>query len=120
VITQDPIGKPLPLRSNPSLPLGYNTLNTSIFIPTQNPSGGSILFVPLGYNVVGHFIATPTQVLSGGPYVPPPPSPRGPDRPGPSGSNLVGGTSHLVTSGFQILVGGQTQDEGEHQFGGKP
>jgi len=38
VITQDPIGKPLPLRSNPSLPLGYNSLNTSIFIPTQSPS----------------------------------------------------------------------------------
>jgi hypothetical protein len=32
VITQDLIGTPLPLRSNPSLPPGYNALNTSISI----------------------------------------------------------------------------------------
>jgi hypothetical protein len=30
VITQPPIGTPLPLRSNTSLPPGYNTLNTSV------------------------------------------------------------------------------------------
>jgi hypothetical protein len=66
VITQAPIGTPLPLRSNPSLPPGYNALNTSIANPTQNPSRGSNLFVPPGYNVASHFVPTPTQVLSGG------------------------------------------------------
>jgi hypothetical protein len=60
VITQDPIGTPLPLRSNPSLPLGYNALNTFIANPTQNPSGGSNLFVPHGYNVAISFVPTPT------------------------------------------------------------
>ena len=34
VVTQDPIGTPLPLRSNLSLPLGYLALNTSIANPT--------------------------------------------------------------------------------------
>jgi hypothetical protein len=33
VISQDPIGTPLPLRLNPSLPPGYNDLNTSIDNP---------------------------------------------------------------------------------------
>jgi hypothetical protein len=60
VITQDPIGKSLPLRSNSSLPLGYNSLNASIAIPTQNPFGGSNIFVPPGYNVANHFFPTPT------------------------------------------------------------
>jgi hypothetical protein len=46
VITQPPIGTPLPLRSNPSLPSGYNSLNASIDIPTQSPSEGSNLFIP--------------------------------------------------------------------------
>jgi hypothetical protein len=50
VITQDPIGTPLLLRPNPSLLPGYNTLKTSMSIPTQNPSGGSGLFIPSGYN----------------------------------------------------------------------
>jgi hypothetical protein len=120
VITQAPIGTPLPLRPNPSLPPGYNALNTSIAIPTQNPSGGSGLFVPPGYNVASQFVPTPTQVLSGGPYVPPPPLFGGSNHPGPSGSNPVGGTSHSVTSGFQIPVGGQPQVGGKPQFGGQP
>ena len=38
VITQDPIGTPLLLRSNLSFPPGYNTLNNSIANPSQNPS----------------------------------------------------------------------------------
>jgi hypothetical protein len=118
VITQAPIGTPLPLRSNPSLPPGYNALNTSIAIPAQNPSGGSNIFVPPGYNVASHFVPTPTQVLSGGPYVPPPPLSGGSNHPGPSGSNPVGGTSHFVTSGFQIPVGGQPQVGGKPQVGG--
>jgi hypothetical protein len=94
-------------------------LNTSISIPTQNPSGGSNIFVPPGYNVASHFVPTPTQVLSRGPYVPPPPSPRGSNFPVPSSSNPVGGTSHFVTSGFQIPVGGQPQVGGESQVWGK-
>jgi hypothetical protein len=55
VITQAPIGTPLPLRSNTSLPLGYNALNASIVNPAQNPSGGSNPFVPPGYNVASSF-----------------------------------------------------------------
>jgi hypothetical protein len=106
VITQDPIETLLLLRSNPSLPPGYNYLNTSIPNPTQNPSGGYTLFVPPGYNTRNHFVPTTTQVFSGGPYVPPPSLPRGSNRPSPSISNLVGGTSHSVASGFQIPVGG--------------
>jgi len=99
VITQAPIGMPLLLRSNPSLPPRYNALNTSISIPAQNPSGGSNLFVPLGYNVVSHFVPTPTQGLSEGPYVPHSPLSRGSSRTGPSGSNLVGATSASATRG---------------------
>jgi hypothetical protein len=38
VNTQDPIGTPLPLRPNPSLPPGYHALNTSIANPAQNLS----------------------------------------------------------------------------------
>jgi len=59
-ITQAPIGEPLSLRSNPSLPPGYNALNTSISIPTQNPSGGSRPFVPPRYNVSSQFVPTPS------------------------------------------------------------
>jgi hypothetical protein len=39
VITQYPIRTPLLPRSNPSLPPGYNTLNNSIFNPTQGKYG---------------------------------------------------------------------------------
>jgi hypothetical protein len=67
VITQAPIRAPLPLRPNPSLPPGYNALNTSIAIPTQNPFGGLRLFVPPRYNASSHLFPTPTQVLSRGP-----------------------------------------------------
>jgi hypothetical protein len=120
VITQAPIGTPLPPRPNPSLPPGYRALNTSIAIPTQVPSRGSGLFVPPGYNVASQFVPTPAQILSGGPYVPPPPLLGGSHHPGPSGSNPVGGTSHSITSGFQIPVGGQPQAGGKPQFGGQP
>jgi hypothetical protein len=119
VITQPPIGTPLPLRSNLSLPPGYNALKVSIANLAQNPSRGSNLFVPPGYNVASHFVPTPTQVLSGGPYVPPPPSPGGSNRPGPSSSNQVGGTSHFITSGFHILVGGQPQVGGNNPVYGQ-
>jgi hypothetical protein len=52
VITQDHIVTPLPPRPNPPLSPGYRALNTSISIPTQDPSGGSVIFVPPDYNVV--------------------------------------------------------------------
>jgi hypothetical protein len=98
VIPQDPIRTPLLLRPNPSLPPRYNALNTSISITTQNPSGGSRIFVPPGYNAASQFVPTPTEVLSRGPYIPPPPLFGGYNHPGPSGSNIVGGTIHSVTS----------------------
>jgi hypothetical protein len=60
VISQAPIGTPLPPRSNPSLPPGYRDLNTSIAIPTQNPSGGFGLFVPSRYNSTSQVVPTPT------------------------------------------------------------
>jgi hypothetical protein len=60
VISQDPIGTPIPLIPNPSLPPGYNALNTSIAIPAQNPSEGSRIFVPPRYNVASHVVSTPT------------------------------------------------------------
>jgi hypothetical protein len=120
VITQAPIGTPLPLRPNPSLPPGYNALNTSIAIPTQNPSGGSRLFVPPGYNVASHFVPTPTQVLSGGltfllhlcledliilALV------------APIQLEAPVILSLLV---FRFLIGGQPQVGGKPQFGGQP
>jgi hypothetical protein len=60
----------------------------------------------------------PTQVLSGGSYIPPPPLFGGPNHHVPSGSNPVGGTSHSITSGFQISIGGQPQLGGKPQVGG--
>jgi hypothetical protein len=39
---------------------------------------------------------------------------------GPSGSNPIGGTSHSVTSSFQILVGGQPHIGAQPQLGGQP
>jgi hypothetical protein len=73
VITQAPIGTPLPPRPNPLLPPRYRALNTSISIPTQVPSRGSGIFVPPRYNVASQFVPIPAQILSRGPYVPPPP-----------------------------------------------
>jgi hypothetical protein len=55
-----------------------------------------------------------------GPIIPPPPSYGGYNHLGPNISNQFGGTSHSVTSGFQIPVGGQPQVEGESQVGGQP
>jgi hypothetical protein len=118
VITHTPIGTLLLIRSNLSLPPRYNSLNTSIANPSQNPSRGPNLFVPPGYNVAIHFVPTPAQVLSGGPYIPPPPSPGGSNHLGPSISNQFGGTSRIVTSGFQILVGGKPQVGGKPKVGG--
>jgi hypothetical protein len=108
IIIQAPIGTPLSLRSNLTLPLGHNTLNTSIYNPAQNPSRGSNIniFVPPGYNAASSFVPAPTQVLSGGPSIPPPPSPGGYNHPSLIISNQIGGTSHSVTSGFQIPIGG--------------
>jgi hypothetical protein len=59
VITQAPIGTPLPPRPNPSLAPGYKDLNTSIVIPTQNPSRGSGIFVPSRYNATSQVVPTP-------------------------------------------------------------
>jgi hypothetical protein len=120
VVTQALIGMPLPLRPTPSLLPGYNALNTSITIPTQNPSGGNNIFVSPRYNVATGFVPTPAQVLSGGPYVPPPHFSRGANHPSPSGSNPIGGTGPSATSGFQISLGGQPQVGGKLQFGGQP
>jgi hypothetical protein len=107
VITQAPIRTPLSLRPNPSLPPGYNALNTSISIHTQNPSRGSGLFVPPGYNDASQFVPTLAQVLSRGSYIPPPPLFGGSNHPGPSGSNPIGDISHSVTSSFHIPIRGQ-------------
>jgi len=120
VITQDIIGTPLMFRSNMSLSPLYNALNTSIANPTHNPSCLSNIFIPSGYNVASIFIPTHTQILSGGPHIPPPPFPRGCDRLGPSISNQIRGASHIVTSSFQIPIGGQPQVGGQPQLGGKP
>jgi hypothetical protein len=60
VITQAPIRMLLPPRSSPSLPLGYNALNTSIANPAQSPSKGNNIFVPPGYDVASGFVPTPT------------------------------------------------------------
>jgi hypothetical protein len=106
VITRYPIGTPLLLRPNMSLPPGYNALNTSISIPTQHPSRGLKLFVPPGYIVTSHFVPTPIEVISVGPYVPPPTLYGGYKNPSPNGSKC---TIHSVSSGFQILVGGKPQ-----------
>jgi hypothetical protein len=120
ILTQALIGMPLPPRPNPSVPPRYKAMNTSISIPTQVPSRGSVLFVPPGYNAASHFVPTPAQILSGGTYVPPPPLLGGSHHPGPSGSNPIVGTSLSVTYGFQIHVGDQPQDGGKPQFGGQP
>jgi hypothetical protein len=63
VITQAPIGTPILLRSNPSLSPGYNALNTSISNSTQNPSGGSNIFVPPRYLLVVLFLDLPRLSL---------------------------------------------------------
>jgi len=58
--TEAPIGTPLPLRSNPSLPPGYNSLDSSIANPTQGPFRGPNHFIPPGYNAASGFFPTPT------------------------------------------------------------
>jgi hypothetical protein len=110
------IGTPLPLRSNPSLPPRYNALSSSIPNPTQGPSGGPSLFIPPGYKYASSFVPTSSQVLPGGASLPP--TLGGSNRPSPSSSNLLGGTSHFVTYGYQLPVGGQPQVGGKPQFGG--
>jgi hypothetical protein len=59
VASQAPIGKPLSSKPISSLPLGYNTLNASIPIPTQVPFGAFGVFTSLGYNVASGSIPTP-------------------------------------------------------------
>jgi hypothetical protein len=63
VISQAPIGTPLPPRSNPSLPPRYKDLNTFVAISTQVPSGGSGLFIPLGYNAAAVFVPTDLKMI---------------------------------------------------------
>jgi hypothetical protein len=116
VTIQDPIGTPLPLRSNPSLTPRYNALSSSIPNPTQSPSGGPSLFIPPGYKYASSFVPTSSQVLPGGASLPP--TLGGSNRPSPSSSNLLGGTSHFVTYVYQLHVGGQPQVGGKPQFGG--
>jgi hypothetical protein len=116
VITQAPIRMPLLPRSNSSLPPGYNALHSFIANPAHSPSGGPNIFVRLGYNAASGFVPTTTQVLSEGPNIPSPPG--GSNCPSPSSSNKLGGTSHSVTSGFQIPIGDQPQVGGKPQVGG--
>jgi len=113
VVNQSPIGTPLSSRPIPSLLPRYHTLNPSTAIPTQVPSGDSRIFFQPGYNVATGFFPLPSQVLSRGSY---PPFLWGY---GPSGSNLVGGTSHSFTYGYQIPVGGQPQSWEQPKFGVK-
>jgi hypothetical protein len=63
VASQPPIGTPLLSSQIPSLPLGYNALNTSIPNPTPVPSRISGVFTPPGYNVASGSIPTPSQFL---------------------------------------------------------
>jgi hypothetical protein len=60
VITQAPIGTPLLLRPNSSLPPRYHALNMSIANPAQNPFKGANIFVPPGYNAASSYFPTPT------------------------------------------------------------
>jgi hypothetical protein len=113
VASQPPIGTPHPSGQIPSLPLGYNALNSSIPIPTPIPSGASGVFTPLGYNVVSSSILTPSQFLSGGSY----PPFIGGSR--PSGSTTFGVSTPLFTSGYQIPIGGKYNLGGKTQFGGQ-
>jgi len=89
VVNHAPIGTPCSSRPTPSLPLGYHALNPYVSIHTQIPSE-----VPLGHNTFAGYVPTPSQVLSGGSY---PPLHAGS---GPSVSNPIGSTHHLLTSGY--------------------
>jgi hypothetical protein len=112
VVNNAPIGTPHSARPTPSLPRGYHALNSSAAIHTQIPFG-----VPLGNNTSAGYVPTPSQVLSRGSY---PPLHGGF---GPSGSNPIGITHHLFTSGYHIPTGGQSyawgqaQSEGHAQIG---
>jgi hypothetical protein len=116
VTIKAPIGTPLSSRSNPSLPPRYNSLS-SITNPTQGPSRGPSLFFPPGYNALRGFIPNSTLGLSRGPSLPVPP--RGSNITGRSSSNLLGGTNHPVTSGFQLPIGGYSSG-GQPQVGRQP
>jgi hypothetical protein len=53
VISQDPIGTPLPSRTNPSLPPGYRSLNDFVAIPSgSNPFGGTSHSFTYGYQIL--------------------------------------------------------------------
>jgi len=101
-----PVGTPHSPIPTPSPPLGYHALNSSAAIHTQIPSG-----VPLGHNNSVGYVPTPSQVLYGGSY---PPLHGGS---GPSGSNPIGSTHHLFTSGYHIPAGGKSYAGGQPQFG---
>jgi hypothetical protein len=112
VVTQAPISTPLSSRPVPSLPHGYHSLNNSIPIPTQVPSGASRIFTPPRYNASSCFIPKSSQVPSGGSYLP------FMGGFGHSGSNPIGGSTPSFTFVFYIPVGGQYNTEGKTQFGG--
>jgi hypothetical protein len=108
--SQAPIGTPLLFIPIPSLPPGYNSLNTSIPIPTQVPCGASGVFTPPGYNASFGFIPTPSQIPSGGSY---PPFIGGSD---PSGSNPIRGMTQSFTYVYQIPIGGKSNPWGKPPF----
>jgi hypothetical protein len=99
--SQPPIGTLLLSIQIQSLPLGYNSLNASIPIPTQVSSGASGVFTPPGYNAASGFIPKPSQFLSRGSY------PHFIGGFGPSGSNTFGISTPLFTFGYQIPIRGQ-------------
>jgi hypothetical protein len=113
-VTQPTIGTPLPSRQQIlSLPLGYNSLNASIPVPTQIPTETPGVFTPLGHNATSGTIPTPSQLLFGGsrlPFI---------GGFGPSGSTTLGNSTPSFTTGYQILVGGKYNPGGKTQFGGQ-
>jgi hypothetical protein len=93
VASQYPIGTPLSSRQIPSLPLGYNSLNAYITIPTQVPSRYSRVFTSPRYNVAYGSIPTPSYLLYEGSY----PPFIGGFR--PNGSTTFGSSTPLFTPG---------------------
>jgi hypothetical protein len=107
VASHAPIGTPHSPRPIPSLPPGYNALNTTIPIPTQVSSKNSRVSPPPGYNPTASFILTLPQVPLEGSY---PPFTRGSD---PSG------ITQSFTPNYQIPVSGKFHPRGQTQPGGQ-
>jgi hypothetical protein len=80
VAIQTPIGTPLLPSKIPSLPLGYNVLNSSIPIPTSIPSEAPRVFTAHGNDLIADFILKLPHPSPGGSY---PPLTKGPE---PSGT----------------------------------